>query len=49
MRKATRDGAPSIDLVDGDALCELLKRTELGVSVEMVEQVSINTDCFAKV
>jgi restriction endonuclease Mrr len=30
-REATRDGAPPIDLIDGDGLCELLKRYELGV------------------
>lgn len=24
-REATRDGAPAIDLIDGDALCDLLK------------------------
>jgi restriction system protein len=29
-REATRDGAPPIDLIDGDGLCELLKRYELG-------------------
>ena len=30
-REATRDGAPSIDLIDGDRLCELLKQYDLGV------------------
>jgi restriction system protein len=30
-REATRGGAPPIDLIDGDGLCELLKRYELGV------------------
>jgi restriction system protein len=30
-REATRDGAPPIDLIDGDRLCELLKRYDLGV------------------
>ncbi len=31
-REATRDGAPAIDLVDGQALCMLLRDLSLGVS-----------------
>ena len=30
-REATRDGAPPVDLIDGDQLCDLLKEYELGV------------------
>ena len=30
-REATRDGAPAIDLIDGNALCTLLKNLDLGV------------------
>jgi restriction system protein len=30
-REATRDGAPAIDLVDGEALCQLLKDLKLRV------------------
>lgn len=42
-REATRDGAPPIDLIDGDRLCELLKRYELGVTTEIrtVEEMRI--------
>src|SRR4029079_1330571 len=36
-REATRDGAPAIDLVDGEALCDLLKSLRIGVRVETVE------------
>lgn len=46
-REATRDGAPAIDLVDGDALCELLKDRQLGVTVRMVEEVTVNEQAFA--
>jgi restriction system protein len=46
-REATRDGAPAIDLVDGDSLCDLLKDRRLGVSVELVEQVTVNEAAFA--
>src|SRR5579863_5319654 len=35
-KEATRDGAPPIDLVDGDRLCELLKSFKLGVTEEVV-------------
>lgn len=44
-REATRDGAPAIDLVDGELLCELLKERRLGVAVREVrtEEVTIDT------
>ncbi|MCY7271145.1 MAG: restriction endonuclease [Sphingomonas bacterium] len=48
-REATRDGAPAIDLIDGQALCHLLKDSRLGVAVEMVEQVSIDTAFFDEI
>lgn len=37
-REATRDGAPAIDLIDGDQLCDLLKQLNLGVRTETVEK-----------
>jgi len=46
-REATRDGAPTIDLIDGDLLCDLLKDLKLGVRTEMVEQVTIEPNWFA--
>ncbi len=36
-REATRDGAPAIDLIDGDQLIDKLKELELGVKTEKVE------------
>ena len=45
-REATRDGAPPIDLIDGNSLAEKLKELELGVKTEMVEEVSINKEWF---
>lgn len=46
--EATRDGAPPIELIDGDRLCSLLKEFGLGVTVEerLVEHVSINNAFF---
>lgn len=38
-REAVRDGAPAIDLIDGVALCELLKKLKLGVSTRMVTEI----------
>jgi restriction system protein len=46
VREATRDGAPPIDLVDGDALADKLKEFGLGISVQMVEAVSIDEKWF---
>lgn len=50
-KEATRDGAPPIDLIDGDRLCELLKRYELGVRTvtRTVEDVSVDTGFFGEV
>ena len=48
-REATRDGAPAIDLIDGQALCQLLKQNHLGVRVEMVEQVTVVPDFFDEI
>ena len=45
-REAVRDGAPAIDLIDGDALCDLLKNLKLGVETKMIEEVSINANFF---
>jgi restriction system protein len=48
-REATRDGAPAIDLIDGDLLCDLLKQLKLGVHLEMVEHAVVDADWFSKV
>lgn len=48
-REATRDGAPPLELIDGDRLCDLLKLYELGVeiTVRTVEEVSIDSSYFS--
>ncbi len=48
-KEATRDGAPAIDLIDGDSFCDLLKSLKLGVSTRMVEEVSFDPSWFAKI
>ena len=45
-REAVRDGAPAIDLIDGTALCNLLKDLELGVTTETVEVVKPRQEFF---
>lgn len=47
-KEATRDGAPPVDLIDGDLPRELLKRYELGVKIAVrpVEDVSIELSSF---
>lgn len=46
VKEATRDGAPPIDLVDGDELAEKLKEFSLGVKTELVERVSVDQSWF---
>jgi restriction system protein len=48
-REATRDGAPAIDLIDGDHLCDLLKDLKLGTRVETIERVVIEPAWFEAV
>jgi restriction system protein len=50
-REATRDGAPTIDLIDGEALCELLKDLGLGVHVRavQVQEVTLDEEFFAAI
>lgn len=45
-KEASRDGAPAIDLIDGEDLCELLKNLKLGVDIEMIEKVTIKPEWF---
>jgi len=45
-KEATRDGAPAIDLIDGESLCDLLKQLRLGVEVRSVESVQVNARWF---
>jgi restriction system protein len=50
-KEATRDGAPPVDLIDGDRLCELLKLYDLGVrtTIRKVEDITIDTAFFGEV
>ena len=45
-KEAVRDGAMTIDLIDGRDLCDILKRLKLGVQVETIEKVVVQPDWF---
>jgi len=46
IMEASRDGAPAIDLMDGEKLAEKLKELELGINVELIEKVTVNDNWF---
>ncbi|MEJ7738610.1 MAG: restriction endonuclease [Chitinophagaceae bacterium] len=46
LKESTRDGAPPIDLIDGELLCEKLKELKLGIETKMTETVEIKNDWF---
>ncbi len=50
-KEATRDGAPAIDLIDAEALADLLKKLGLGVRTEQVitERVTIEERFFDEI
>lgn len=49
LLEATRDGAPPIDLIDGDQLMDRLKLLELGVATKQIEAVEIDTEWFESI
>jgi restriction system protein len=46
-KEAIRDGAPPIDLIDGELLIDKLKELKLGVKTSLVEQVELAEDWFS--
>jgi len=49
IKEATRDGAPPIDLIDGEQLVQRLKELSLGVKITMIEAVEVDEDWFTKI
>jgi restriction system protein len=49
-KESTRDGAPPIDLIDGERLCDLLKSYELGVktATRTIEDVTVDASFFTE-
>lgn len=46
IKEATRDGAPPIDLIDGEILCDKMKELKLGLETKITETVNIKNDWF---
>lgn len=46
IKEATRDGAPPIDLIDGELLCDKLKELKLGIETVFTESVQVKKDWF---
>ncbi|MGA2192058.1 MAG: restriction endonuclease [Nitrospirota bacterium] len=49
QKEATRDGAPMIDLVDGEQLVEKLREFKLGIDTRMVEEIEIQKEWFDRI
>ena len=49
IKEATRDGAPPIDLIDGEQLVQRLKELGLGVKITMIESVEVDSIWFEKI
>lgn len=49
VKEATRDGAPPIDLVNGDDLAEKLKELGFGIKKELVERATVDESWFENV
>lgn len=51
IKESIRDGAPPIDLIDGDQFAIMLKDLNVGISIKekIVEEVEINKDFFEKI
>ena len=49
IKEATRDGAPPIDLIDGELLCDKLKELKLGIETKYVETIEIKEDWFKNI
>ncbi|PAW80849.1 MAG: restriction endonuclease [Pedosphaera sp. Tous-C6FEB] len=49
IKEATRDGAPPIDLVDGDTLADKLKELKLGIATAMIESITVDAAWFERI
>lgn len=46
IKEATRDGAPPIDLIDGELLCDKLKELKLGIATKLTETIEVRKEWF---
>jgi restriction system protein len=47
VKESIRDGAPPIDLIDGEILCDKLKELKLGVDTKFVEVIEVKKEWFS--
>ena len=48
-KEAIRDGAPALDLIDGDALIERLRDLRLGVTEKIIKDYEVNEEWFMRI
>ena len=50
IEEAVRAGAPTVDLINGEDLCDLLKQHKIGVNVQLrtVEDVTVSSEYFER-
>ena len=49
IKEAHRDGAPPIDLIDGDDLLQKMKELSLGVKIEVIEKIIVDKEWFENI
>ena len=49
IKEAHRDGAPPIDLIDGDELLHKMKELSLGVKKEIIEKITVDQEWFENI
>ena len=49
IKEASRDGATPIDLLDGEALTNKIKELKLGITIETIENITINKKWFENI
>jgi len=49
IKEAHRDGAPPIDLIDGDDLLQKMKELSLGVRKEVIEKITVDKEWFENI
>jgi len=49
IKEAQRDGAPPIDLIDGNDLAEKLKDLSLGIKTEKIEKITVDDQWFKNI
>jgi restriction system protein len=49
VKEVTRDGAPPIDMLDGDDFAEKLKELGIGVSTKTVEVYTVDENWFSNI